>query len=933
MHSMQSLNKKTLVIVGTLVAGLLFSAISVAEGLENSLSEAKSMCSSISDSNRAMAKAAGYDIDKLCRGLEGMDAKAETQRLEAPEMTPRNTLSSLLRGRDKSSKNESERLKPNREYQGRSESELQFEYDYEPDFEYEDERQSEELKPFGYDLFANIPQSFVASPNIPVSPDYILGPGDELDILFYGKLNKSFNLEINRDGVVDLPELGPLVLAGLSFGEAKEMLRSRVAAQVIGTQVSISMGALRTMQVFVLGEAYRPGPYTVSSLATISHGLISAGGVSDIASLRNIQLKRAGETIATLDLYQLLLSGDMSDDLRLQSGDVIFIPTLENIVSVDGQVLRPAIYELRGDTAVKDLVKLAGGAGPRAYSQSARIERIDGDGFVRVIDLDLTNSADQQFRIVNGDHLTIDEVTDIKKDIVTLEGHVNYPGDFAWRSGMRLSDIVTSIDQFPVDVDLNYALVVRELAGSSDIQVLPLDLKAVLKGGQTDANFSLQSKDKLLFFAAYEDQYQAQDQDWDWDWDWDRDRDRDRNRNRNRDRDRDRDRDMNLDWSRDRDMNLDRNRDWDQDRSRDQNQSRKTILAPILKQLAQQAELGSSARVVSVSGQVRFPGQYPLVASMSLADLITAAGGLSEGAYRTATEVTRTDLADPETATFLTIPVNLSAESAASFQLEPLDNILFKTTPEYRDKETIKLAGEVVFPGEYTFVRGETLSSVIERAGGFSEIAHVEAAAFTRESLKSREEKELARLRVLLEQQAATDQLREANAKDKLSSEQKKMLDQAIADLDAAEAVGRLVIPLQQIISGTEQDIVLEDGDALYVPKTRQEVTVIGEVQQPTSYFYDSKLTLQGYIDRSGGVLKSADRGRVYIVKASGEVVVPKRKISAFFRKRLLVQPGDTIVVPLDTDADRLKGVELLAEVTEIIYQLSLGASAIKALQ
>ena len=299
-----------------------------------------------------------------------------------------------------------------------------------------------------------------------------------MEILFYGKLNQSFTLSINRDGVVDFPELGPLVLAGLSFGEAKEMLKSRVAAQVIGTQVSISMGTLRSMQIFVLGEAYMPGAYTVSSLATISHGLISAGGVTDIASLRNIQLKRGGKTVATLDLYQLLLKGDMSADVRLRSGDVIYIPTVGDLVSIDGQVLRPAIYELKGKTTVQELVDLAGGLGPRAFGQSARIERINSDGFMTVVDVNLTQSNDQRLRIIDGDHLMIDAVSDLKKNIVSLEGYINHPGDFAWREGMRIGDIITSYDQFPPDVDLNYSLLVRETHGGSDIEILNLNLRS-----------------------------------------------------------------------------------------------------------------------------------------------------------------------------------------------------------------------------------------------------------------------------------------------------------------------------------------------------------------------------------------------------------------------------------------------------------------------
>ena len=229
------------------------------------------------------------------------------------------------------------------------------------------------LKPFGYDLFANAPTTYAPAASIPVSGDYLLGPGDTLDILFYGKTNNTFSLEINREGFVDFPELGPVGLAGLTYGEAKEMLQARISAQIIGTQVSISMGSLRSMQIFVLGEAFKPGAYTVSSLSTITHALVSSGGVSDIGSLRNIQLKRQGKLIATLDLYDLLLAGDTSNDVRVQASDVIYIPTVGDLASIEGQVLRPAIYELKGGESTQDLIDLAGGLGPKAFAESGNV--------------------------------------------------------------------------------------------------------------------------------------------------------------------------------------------------------------------------------------------------------------------------------------------------------------------------------------------------------------------------------------------------------------------------------------------------------------------------------------------------------------------------------------------------------------------------------
>ena len=299
--------------------------------------------------------------------------------------------------------------------------------------------------------------------------------------------------------------LGPVGLAGLTYGEAKEMLQARISAQIIGTQVSISMGSLRSMQIFVLGEAFKPGAYTVSSLSTITHALVSSGGVSDIGSLRNIQLKRQGKLIATLDLYDLLLAGDTSNDVRVQASDVIYIPTVGDLASIDGEVLRPAIYELKGGESAQDLIDLAGGLGPKAFAESARLERVNADGFMTALDIDLIQSADKELRLHGGDHLTVDAITDYKKGVVSLLGNVRHEGDFAWREGMRVSDVISENDQLNPDTDLNIALVVREFANSVDIRVLSFNPGNVLSGAKTNDNLELMSRDLIVVLSAYGD--------------------------------------------------------------------------------------------------------------------------------------------------------------------------------------------------------------------------------------------------------------------------------------------------------------------------------------------------------------------------------------------------------------------------------------------
>jgi len=373
--------------------------------LAQDLADAKKMCADMTAQNRTMAKAAGYDIDKLCRSLSMQGAGGDASAVDPIiDMSPRQTVSTP------------------------SAVAIQGPATDEP----------KKVRPYGYDIFAGSPNSFQPNINIPVPPDYLMGPGDTLEILLFGKTNDSFSLEVSRDGTIDFPELGPLVVAGMTFAEVKDMLQTRIASQIIGVQASISMGRLRSLQVFVLGEAYKPGAYTLSSLATITHALVSSGGVSGIASLRNIQLKRAGKIVATLDLYDLLMRGDASSDLRLQNSDVIFIPTRGPRVTVEGEILRPAIYELKDETSVEQVVSLAGGLTAKAHMQLARLERIQSDGFMTVLDLNLRERADRATSVQAGDTLTIGSGVDLKKNIISLAGHIYHAGDLAWFNGIRV---------------------------------------------------------------------------------------------------------------------------------------------------------------------------------------------------------------------------------------------------------------------------------------------------------------------------------------------------------------------------------------------------------------------------------------------------------------------------------------------------------------
>lgn len=819
--------------------GMLYmssSTVSLAQGFsleeaKGSLEEAQQLCSSLNEANRRLAKSAGYDIDKLCSSLEGFDL---------PEFKTSNP--TLVMPREKTSATNTN-SKP---------SVVQADKTAGP--------RQEVLKAFGYDLFAGEPTSFEPASRIPVSPNYMLGPGDSVRVLFYGKINKTYELQINRDGSIEFPQLGPVSLAGMTFSDAKQLLLRRINEEIIGVEASISLGELRSIQVFMLGEAYKPGTYTISALSTITNALFLSGGLSDIASLRNLELKRSGEVIAKLDLYDLLLHGNTSNDAQLQSGDTIYIPTVKKTASINGHVRRPAIYELKGQVTAEQLVELAGGFSPKAFPKSARIHRVGSSGFMGVLDLDLSSSEGKSTIIQSGDLLVIDGAVQQQEMIVSLSGNVHYPGEFLWQEGMRVSDIVKNVENLKPNTDLNFAMIRRELPPVGRIETLFVDLGAVFVDKNSSANTELLPRDKLIVFSN--------------------------------------------------------------------ETSRAESLAEMVQTLRLQAQSGEMAKVASVDGTVRSPGEYPLTKDMTMTQLIKAAGGLKEEAYTQVVELSRHDFTDIEKAEadhFTIMLAEALKDPSKDPLLKPYDVISIRSIPEFKKSLSINLMGEVRFPGTYRFKRGETLSEVIKRAGGLTELAHIDAAVFTREGLRQQEVKRLSELRQRLQDDLAALDLEKSN-EGKITKD--KDIEKILAKLDASEALGRLVIDLESIMDKSVDDLFLKDGDELVIPEFRQEISVVGEVQHPSSHLFNRDLIIDDYIDLSGGVTRRADKKQIFIVKADGSVASPG--YSNWFKFRTdTIEPGDTVIVPLDID--RRSNLSLLSEASAIVYQLALGAAAVKS--
>jgi len=731
----------------------------------------------------------------------------------------------------------------------------------------------EGVKPFGYDLFEGVPSTFAPVKDIQVPTDYVVGPGDTLNVQLYGSDTASYTFTVGRDGRINFPKLGPISVSGLGFDAVRNLLEGRVAKQLVGTQVGVTMGELRSIRVFVLGEAQKPGSYNVGGLSTMTNALFASGGIKKIGSLRDIQLKRNGRVVSVLDLYDLLLHGDTSADRQLMPGDVIFIPPIGGQVSVYGAVRRPAIYELKSEHTVEQVLNLAGGLDPDADSKLVQVERIEASRQRAMVNVDLSSSEGRHAALFGGDKLRVPAIRPTLENSVVLSGFVFRPGAFEFHAGMRLSEILGSFDELRPNADRHYIMIRRETPPEHKVEVISADLEKALAARGSVRDPELRPRDRIIVF--------------------------------------------------------------------DLTAIRARTVAPITDELELQSSATVPWQVVSIDGQVKAPGKYPLEPGMRVSDLIRAGGSLADSAYEGDAELSRDQVIDGKQRQTELIDINLAAirrgDPGADQVLKPYDILVIKKTPQWDVAGNVSLMGEVRFPGTYPIQRGETLISALRRAGGLTDLAFPEGTVFIREELKAREKDQLEMLSNRLQSDLAALSLEAlttsaisgtgggANASQGLAVGQ-----QLIEQLRNTKPVGRLVVNINSVIKGGPgADVLLRADDKIMVPKKTQEITILGEVQSPTSHLYQAGLSRDDYIAKSGGTTQKADRKRIYVVRANGDVVSGGR--AGWFRRTQSVdiRPGDTIVVPLDTE--RVRGLPLWQAVTTIIYNLAVALLAVRS--
>ena len=729
---------------------------------------------------------------------------------------------------------------------------------------------SREIKQFGYDFFQAQTSSFAPMADVPVGPDYVIGPSDSFTITLWGRIEGSYPVEVDRAGEISIPKVGVLKVWGLTFSQLQQFLFEQISKYYKDFQMNVTMDRLRTIRVFVVGEAQSPGNYLLSSLSTVYHALIAAGGPSKRGSLRNIQLLRNGKVLETIDLYDFFLRGDRSRDARLQSGDTIFIPVIGLTVGISGSVKRPAIYELKEPLSLKEFIEMAGGVTFQGYLQRVQVERVEAHEKKVAVDFDI--SLEEKVPLPplstvlrDGDFVKIFPIYYQPENIVFLEGHVKRPGSLELKPGMKLSDLIPSFEALLPEPYLEHAEILRLLPPDRKPTIISFNLGNLLQGDER-FNLSLQNQDRVIIFSK--------------------------------------------------------------------------------SSLREQPQVG-------ISGEVQAPGKYRLVERMRVKDLIYQAGNLKRSAYLQEAEITR--LVKTERGVISNI-INIDLGEVLketpqhNILLEQDDHLFVRQIPKWYVDKTASVIGEVKFPGTYTFQKGDRLSSVLERAGGFTPEAYFPGAFFTRESVRKVQEKRIQEFIQEQEQEIIKESARITEAalsKDEAEQRQKALVQrrELVARLKAAAVTGRIVIkvlPLDKF-KGSEYDLELEDGDSFYVPMTPSSVMVMGRVYNPNAILYTKGQPLEYYLNKVGGPAENADAKRIYLVKADGSVI--SRTQSSFWGYRwdpdlhqwasggfmaTSISPGDTILVP--EKYERIYWGRELRDWTQIIFQLALAAGVLVAI-
>lgn len=678
---------------------------------------------------------------------------------------------------------------------------------------------------YGHRVFNSRALTFEPSDNLATPQNYRLGPGDEVVIDIWGTSEDHLRQTISPEGSIMISQIGPVYLNGLTINEANKHIKSAFSRKYAGmddaeTDIQVTLGQVRTIQVDILGEVATPGTYRMSPFSSVFHALYRAGGINDIGTLRNIQVLRNGRKIAGVDIYEYLFNGKTNSNIRLQEGDVIIVPPYNQLVSIDGNVKRPMYYEIKPDETIKDILDFAGGFTGDAYEGMVRLNRQTGT------ENELYNIERGEFtsyRLKDGDIITVGTILDRYANRVELKGAVYRPGMFAIGSDVvTVGDLVRKADGLTDDAYTERVLLYRE-GPNLELEVIALDLKGILAG--TSPDVVLKRNDQLVISSIHE--------------------------------------------------------------------------------LEERGAL-------YIGGMVARPGTYPYATNTTLEDLIFQAGGLLEGASTARIDISRR-IVDPTSTTqtqrlseIFTVSIENGLavnDKGEGFQLKPFDHVEVRRSPGYSAQQTVTLSGDVLFGGSFVLQkRNERVSDVIRRAGGLLEDAYVKGAHMTRRLTDDEYAARREALRLAMANSGGNNTDSIALSKIEVSTSYNVGLDLAAA----------LANP------GSTYDIVLQPGDAIFVPEQQSTVKISGDVMFPNTVVYIPGKKLNYYVDQAGGYGQRARKGKAFVVYLNGTVSRGKNSP---------IEPGCQIIIPSKPTSDGTDWTKILTFATSFSSVAALAAT------
>lgn len=665
---------------------------------------------------------------------------------------------------------------------------------------------------FGHSLFSSRNLSFEPSANLATPVNYRLGPGDEVIIDIWGASENTIRQTISPEGTILVRGLGPVHLSGMTVKEANSFLQrefSKIYSGISGTEpnseIKLTLGDIRTIQINIMGEVSVPGTYTLSSFSTVFHALYRAGGVNRIGSLRSIKVVRDGKTFADLDVYDFIMKGKMKDDIRLQEGDVIIVDPYQSLVEIVGKVKRPMFYEMKPTETVATILNYAGGFTGDAYKKAIRLVRKSGREH-QVFNVDEMDYS--VFRLDDGDMITIDAVLDRFENRVEVRGAVYRAGLYQLDGTVNtVKQLIKKAEGLRGDAFLNRVIIDREHEDLSH-EIIAIDLGGLLNG--TIADIPLQKND-ILYIPSITDLKEEE--------------------------------------------------------------------------------------TVAIYGEVANPGTFLFSKNMTIEDLLVQAGGLLEEAATTRVEVTRR-IKDPKSTSFssvlgktFTFDIKdgfIVGGNAENFYLEPFDAVYIRRSPAYRRQQNVVVAGEVLFSGSYSLLKkNERLSDLVSKAGGVTPDAYVKGARLIRK-LSDEERRR---------QNDAIRMAQNGEGKDSISIQKLNLSETYTVGIDLEKALAN---------PKSDFDLVLREGDVLYIPEYVNTVKISGSVMYPNTVVYQKGKNLKFYINQAGGYGNMAKKKKVYVVYMNGTV----SRLKA--RNASAIEPGCEIIVPSKAEKKHMAMAEIL---------------------